>query len=462
MKSDDTYQATLDYLYSYVDFSLSRSFRNAPEHFDLGRMHDLMKAIENPEFEYPIIHIAGTKGKGSVAALCSSALFSGGYNVGLYTSPHLHDYAERIQINSEPISHEDLVNIVERVKPIIENIPKITTFEITTALALLYFANNNVDVAVLEVGLGGRLDATNVVIPTVSVITSLSYDHTYVLGDTLAEIAGEKAGIIKPGIPVVVSPQNDEALLVIEKIAYERSSPLVKVGLDCRFKPLDQSLDGQSLLIEAVETFHIHVGNVKTVDRDDTEPINLFIPLLGYHQVENAATAFTALRVFGERALPLEINSIREGFAKTEWPGRFEILCRDPLFVVDSAHNRDSINKLRFTIEDYFPGKEVILLFGASEDKDISGMISDLSPLIREVIATESYHPRAMEVEQIVNIVNELNKPVRCVPDVADALRVALKLTDDDALTLATGSLFIAAGAREAWMAREINRIDGK
>ena len=457
MKSNDAYQATLDYLYSFVDFSLSRSFRNAPEQFDLGRMYDLMNALGNPECEYPIIHIAGTKGKGSVAAFCSFALHAAGYRVGLYTSPHLHDYAERIQINGEPISHADLVTLVEQVKPVIESIPKITTFEITTAISLLYFAKKKVDVIVLEVGLGGRLDATNVVSPEVSVITSLSYDHTYVLGDTLAEIAGEKAGIIKPGIPVVVSPQKDEALLVLESIALERSSPLVKVGLDHKFQPINRSLDGQSLLIGPVETFPVDVEEVKTNNLGDSEPTNLYIPLLGRHQVENAATAFTALKVFSERALPIEVNAIREGFSETKWPGRFEILSKDPLIVVDSAHNPDSIKKLRSSIEDYFPRKEVILLFGASEDKDIYGMISDLSPLVREVIATESYHPRAMEVEHILEIVNELNKPVRCVSDVSDALSVALSLTDGHSLTLATGSLFIAAGVREAWIVKQKN-----
>lgn len=462
MVDDDKYQATLDYLYGYVDYSLSRSFRNAPEKFDLGRMRDMMTALGNPERKYHSIHIAGTKGKGSVAVFCSFALHAEGYRVGLYTSPHLHDYAERIQINGEPISHEELIFLVEQNKPVIESIPKITTFEITTAIALLYFAKKKVDVAVLEVGLGGRLDATNIVFPAVSVITSLSYDHTYVLGNTLKEIAGEKAGIIKSGRPVVVSPQEDEALLVIENLAHERSSPLIKVGLDYKFKALNHSLEGQSLLVGPADTFPTNINDDYFVESDDNELDNLFIPLLGRHQVVNAATAYTALRVFSNYALPIEGTAIREGFAKTIWPGRFEVLNRDPLLIIDSAHNRDSIKKLRLAIEDYFPGKEIVLLFGASEDKDIYGMILDLSPLIREVVATESYHPRAMEVEQIVEIVVDINKPVRCVPDVADALSVALSLTDDNTLTLATGSLFIAAGAREAWTALQNFGSDAK
>ncbi|MCK4900250.1 MAG: bifunctional folylpolyglutamate synthase/dihydrofolate synthase, partial [Anaerolineales bacterium] len=426
MKTEDEYQATLEYLYSFVDYSLSRSFRNSPDKFDLGRMRDLMAALGNPEQKYPSIHIAGTKGKGSVAVFCSFALRADGYRVGLYTSPHLHDYTERIQINGQPISHTELVSLVEQLKPVIESIPQITTFEITTALSLAYFANQKVDVAILEVGLGGRLDATNVVVPAVSVITSLSYDHTYVLGETLPEIAGEKAGIIKPGIPVVLSPQKEEARQVIESIAAERSSPLVQVGLDYKFIPLNHSLEGQSLLIGPAKTFPRIIEGGITNGGGDSEPVKLFIPLLGRHQVENAATAYTVLKVFSESAFPVGGTAICAGFSQTSWPGRFDVLNKDPILVVDSAHNRDSISKLRLTIEDYFPEKEIVLVFGASEDKDVYGMISELLPLVREVIATQSYHPRAMEVEYLVEITNKLNKPVRSVPDVADALEVAI------------------------------------
>jgi dihydrofolate synthase/folylpolyglutamate synthase len=276
-----------------------------------------------------------------------------------------------------------------------------------------------------------------------------------VLGNTLPEIAGEKAGIIKSGIPVVLSPQKEEARQVIESIAAERSSPLVQVGLDYKFIPLNHSLSGQSLLVVPSNTFAQKIEDGITYDGEEFGLMMLFIPLLGRHQVENAATAYTSLKLFGERVFPVSGTAIREGFSQTSWPGRFEVLNRDPILIVDSAHNRDSINRLRLTIEDYYPGMKIVLVFGASEDKDIYGMISELSPIIREVIATESYHPRAMEVEQIVEITKKLNKPVRSVPDVADAVEVAINLTEDNTLALATGSIFIAAGAREAWMARQ-------
>ncbi|MDX1377512.1 MAG: Mur ligase family protein, partial [Anaerolineales bacterium] len=243
------YNKALDYLYSFVDYSLKHSTELAKAEFNLNRMFALTEDLGNPQNTYPIIHVAGTKGKGSVSALCASALQAGGYKVGLYTSPHLLDYCERIQVNGEPISHELLIKLVEDLKPAVAKIPKLTTFEITTALGFLAFAKQGCSAAVIEVGLGGRLDATNIVTPKVSVITSLSYDHTAVLGDTLAEIAGEKAGIIKPGVPVVSSPQKKEALDVLERIAIKQKCEFVLVGKDVRFDKDNSSLDGQTIHI---------------------------------------------------------------------------------------------------------------------------------------------------------------------------------------------------------------------
>lgn len=224
MDIETRYNQALDYLYSFVDYSLKHSSELAKADFNLDRMFALMESLGEPQNKYPIIHVAGTKGKGSVSALCASALRAAGYKVGLYTSPHLEDYTERIRINGEPISHEQLIELVEEIKPHVAEIPKLTTFEITTALGFMAFAKFGVDAAVLEVGLGGRLDATNVVTPKVSVITSLSYDHMAVLGNTLALIAGEKAGIVKDGVPVVSAPQKDEALEVLLRVAKDRKS----------------------------------------------------------------------------------------------------------------------------------------------------------------------------------------------------------------------------------------------
>src|SRR5512143_518513 len=232
MNTEIAYNKALDYLYSFVDYSLKHSSELAKAEFNLDRMFALMEELGNPQMKCPIIHVAGTKGKGSVSALCASGLQVACYKVGLYTSPHLLDYCERIQINGEPISHDFMIELVEEIKPAVAKIPKLTTFEITTALGFLAFARQGCTAAVIEVGLGGRLDATNVVTPKVSVITSLSYDHMAVLGNTLAQIAGEKAGIIKEGVPVVSAPQKEEALEVLERVAKLNNSNIMLIGKD--------------------------------------------------------------------------------------------------------------------------------------------------------------------------------------------------------------------------------------
>ena len=224
MSNEQAYQDALEYLYTFVDFSLTRANRYSPDQFDLGRMREFADYLGRPQEKYPIIHVAGTKGKGSVSALCASALSAAGYRVGLYTSPHLQDFTERIQINGKALLKTDFVDLVNEIKPYLESGTKLTTFEISTALALLYFARMEANAVVLEVGLGGRLDATNIVVPEVCVITSISYDHSEFLGDTLAGIAGEKAGIIKSGVPVIVSPQKEEARIAIEKKAAEQAA----------------------------------------------------------------------------------------------------------------------------------------------------------------------------------------------------------------------------------------------
>ncbi|HNT55138.1 MAG TPA: folylpolyglutamate synthase/dihydrofolate synthase family protein [Anaerolineaceae bacterium] len=450
---DDAYQQSLDYLYSFVDYSLTHNLRFSPEKFDLARMHDLMARLDNPHQQYPVIHVAGTKGKGSTAAMIAAVLQSAGYRVGFYTSPHLEDFNERIQVNGESISRADLVDLVAQLRPHAAAVERITTFELTTALGFLYFARARVDVAVVEVGLGGRLDATNVVTPLVSVITSLSYDHMAVLGNTLAQIAAEKAGIIKPGRPVVLAPQKEEARLVVERIAAERAAPLTQVGRDVLFAPWTHSLEGQSLLIWSAEEQSLVDDFIESGGRSNWQPVRLTIPLLGHHQVENAATAYTALRTANAAGLPISEAAVQQGLRQTNWPGRFEVLRRDPPLVIDSAHNRDSALKLRLAVDDYFPGKRVVLLFGASEDKDIPGMFAELMPRVWQVIATQSIHPRAMPPEQLVALAHQFGVRARVVLPLEAALTEALQLAGSEALVLATGSIFVAAAVRSAWQA---------
>ena len=450
------YQEALDYLYSFVDYSLTRNFRYTADKFDLGRMRELMALSGDPQNCYPVIHVAGTKGKGSTAAIIASVLQAAGLRVGFYTSPHLQDYCERIQMNRAQISHEDFTALVAEIKPLVAQVEQLTTFELTTALGVLYFARQACDVAVIEVGLGGRLDATNIVDPLVSVITSLSMDHMNVLGDTLAKIAFEKAGIIKPGRPVVLAPQREEARVVVERVAEERHAPLVRVGQDYLFAPWTHSLDGQTLMVWRAEEQALVDQFVESGGQIPWEPLRLRIPLLGYHQVQNAATAYAALQVAREAGLPVSDAAIREGFAGVVWPGRFEVLQRSPMLVIDSAHNRDSALKLRLTLDDYLPGKGVILLFGASEDKDIEGMFAELLPRVRRVIATQSVHPRALSAEQLVTLAHQFGCPAQVVAPVEEALKTALQLAaQDESVVVAAGSLFIAAAVRSAWLEQQ-------
>ncbi|MEW6402032.1 MAG: folylpolyglutamate synthase/dihydrofolate synthase family protein [Chloroflexota bacterium] len=444
MDTETAYNLALDYLYSFVDYSLKHSSELAKADFNLDRMFALMDLLGNPQKKYPIIHVAGTKGKGSVSALCASALQAAGYNVGLYTSPHLEDYCERIQVNGEPIVHERMVELVEEIKPAVAQVEKLTTFEITTALAFMAFAKQNVNAAVVEVGLGGRLDATNIVTPCVSVITSLSYDHMLVLGDTLAKIAGEKAGIIKPGVPVVSSPQKDEALEVLLRIANERGCELTLVGRDVEFQRIAHALDRQRFKV-STGALRLRLAEPRSAQCE----VKLQIPLLGSHQVENAATAYTALKISG---LQLADADIRKGFSQVKWPARFQIVRGEPPVIFDSAHNQDSFQKLRETLEENFPGTQVYLIFGASEDKNIPGMFAEMKPKIKRLIVTRADHPRALEVEKIQGLADQAGVPHEAVIPVDAAFKRALELSSKDgSIVLSAGSMFVTAEVMTAW-----------
>jgi dihydrofolate synthase/folylpolyglutamate synthase len=437
MNVESAYNSSLDYLYSFVDYSLKHSSELAKADFNLDRMFALMDALGNPQTKYPVIHVAGTKGKGSVSALAASALSAAGRRTGLYTSPHLLDYCERIQIDGQPIPHADLAALVDEIRPAVARVEKLTTFEITTALGFLYFARRNVAAAVIEVGLGGRLDATNVVMPKVSVITSLSYDHMAVLGNTLAKIAAEKAGIIKRGVPVVSAPQKDEALEVLLRLAAERDAPLTLIGRDINFKPISHSLDGQAL---------------ELTDDLRRSTLSLQLPLLGAHQVENAAIAYAALKDSG---LDISDPAIRDGFARVRWPARFEVVRREPPVIFDSAHNQDSFARLCQALDDYFPGRAVYLIFGASEDKNIPGMFAEIAPRLKRLLVTKSAHPRALEPEAIQALARQAGIPNEAAVPVAAALGRALEMSEKDgSIVLSAGSMFVTAEVMSAWRKR--------
>lgn len=446
-----TYQQALEYIYSYADYSVERSYRYSAELFELQRVKDLLALLDNPQDQYKTYHIAGTKGKGSVSALISSALRAAGYKVGLYTSPHLIRFNERIQVNGKHVSDEQIVDLVNRVRPSVEAIDGLTVYEIVTVMGLLHFADCGVEYAAIEVGLGGRLDATNVITPLVSVITSISYDHMHLLGDSLSDIAREKGGIIKEGIPVVAAPQQYEAGRVIERIAEERNAPLVQVGRDWLFSTGSHGLEGQTLFIWSSEEQQLMDIYVESMGSEEWAPPRYEIPLLGYHQVVNTAVAYAALQSGRSNGIQLSEAQIKRGFKNVDWPGRFQIMSRKPMVIVDSAHNRDSALKLRLALEDYFPGQPVTMIFGASADKDITGMLAELLPRVSRIVATQADHPRAEKPELIAEIAHSHGFRVEVIRPMDEALLWAIEQARPGEVILAAGSLFVAAEAIEAW-----------
>ncbi len=435
------YQQALDYLFGHIDYSKSHAAMLEPENFDLGRVYRFMERLGNPHQAYPVIHIAGSKGKGSTAALCASALQAARYRVGLYTSPHVEAYTERFRIDGREISQASFVELVSKIKPAVRTVADLTAFEIEAGLAFWHFARSKIDVAVIEVGLGGRLDATNVVMPVVSVITPISYDHVPILGSTLAEIAAEKGGIIKPGRPLVLAPQPPEAARTLQQIAVERGAPLCRVGSEIQFEILETGLSGQRLTIIPAAPWSYVPGAVE-----------LEIPLLGPHQAENAATALAALLVGGQDEIRIDLESIRTGFARVAWPGRFEILQREPPLIIDAAHNRHSALRLRQTLDQYFSGYPVHLVFGALADKDVGGMLEELAPRLARLYACQSENPRRMPAAQIAAIAEQLGLAASVHQTIPDAVHMARqRQAAAGGLVLATGSLTTAGAVRTYW-----------
>jgi len=357
------FQEALDYLYSFVDYSIERSYRYSADVFDLGRVEELLARLGDPHLQYRSVHIAGTKGKGSVSALLESCLRTAGYRTGLYSSPHLERFTERIRVNGVEIGEDDVAHLVENIKPHVAAVDGLTTYELITAMGFLYFAEQSIDFAIVEVGLGGRLDATNVLMPLVSTITSISYDHMHLLGDSLSDIAREKAGIIKPGIPVVSSPQQYEVEVIFKEISEEQSSQLILVGKDWHFSPGNHSLIGQSLYIWSAEEQSLMDVFVESGGNEEWVPPRYETSLLGYHQVVNAATAYATLDILNKQGVEISENHIKEGFRTVSWPGRFDVISMEPIIVVDSAHNRDSALKLRIALDDYLPGQPITIIF---------------------------------------------------------------------------------------------------
>ncbi len=446
-----TYRQALDYIYSFTNFEITPASSYGTKTFDLTRMERLLAALGNPHTKFQSVHVAGTKGKGSTAAMIESILRTAGHRTGFFTSPHLHTFRERIRVGGELIPESAVVEGVEKIKPIVAQLTDVTSFEIMTALAFDYFAMVGVQIAVLEVGLGGRLDATNVVSPLVSVITSISYDHTAVLGKTLTEIGREKAGIIKPNIPAVTAPQHEEALAVIEAAARDKNAPLTIISQDLKFKvagfqyqviPDTVELDGQTFLWMKLDGRNLSLG---TWD----------LKLLGHHQLANAATALAAALVLRERGVAIPDDALQTGIANTQWEGRFEILRREPFVVIDGAHNADSAHQLLQTLTDVFPHARLHFIFGAYKDKDVNGMFAEILPYATSLILTRSHSPRATDPVQLAELAAPYNVETSIAPDLAAAMHDALTRVQREDVVCLTGSLSIVAQAREVWFSEQ-------
>jgi dihydrofolate synthase / folylpolyglutamate synthase len=429
------YQQALEYLLKFADYErISR----AGIVWDVKRIERLLGRLDNPQNYARSVHVAGTKGKGSTSAMIASVLKSAGYKVGLYTSPHLLSYTERIQVNGKPIAEADWAKLTEIIKPHVEaenrisDLGELTTFEIFTAMAFLHFRQVKADWQVLEVGLGGRLDATNVVKPQVCVITSISFDHMDVLGDTLAKIAGEKAGIIKPGADVVSAPQSPEALEVIERVCREKGVRLVKVGEDVTWERGEFDIEGQSFRVEGLKGEY-----------------DLWIPLLGEHQMENATNAVAACELLVERGARIKPEAIVEGLRRVDWPGRLQVLGKEPWVIVDGAHNAYSMLRMGEALERYFRFEKLTLILGFGGDKDVAGMTAETVKITGDIILVASKHPKAMKPEALLAEFRKHGVTPRLVDNVKEAVRLALDGAGYNDLVCAAGSIFVIAEVME-------------
>jgi len=403
--------------------------------WDLRRMRSLLARLGDPHLGRRTVHVAGSKGKGSVAAMAASILRKAGLRVGLYTSPHLHRFVERIAIDGEPIAPEEFGRLLGALRPQIEaedagGFGSVSTFEALTALAFVAFRERGVEAQVLEVGLGGRLDATNVLDANdVCAITPVSLEHTAVLGDTVAQIAAEKAGIITPGATVIMAPQRESAADVVRSVCAERGAALIETAQACALSRTKHDRDGQEFSL-----------------RTPRATYKLRLPLLGRHQLDNAATAVLAVEALG---IEIDEATLRDGLAAVRWPCRIEILKQRPLVVADGAHNRDSARRLAQTLRDDLGVREAVLVAGCSGDKDVGALAEELAPLATHVIATRSRHPRSRDARDIARAFAERDVLVAVEELAGMAVDAALAQAGPGEAIVVCGSLFVAAEARE-------------
>ena len=447
-----TKDEALDLIYALVDYSMTHAKDVSKDVFTLEPIRILCEKLGNPQNAYKVIHTAGTKGKGSVCAMLAASLQNAGFRVGLYTSPHLIHFNERIQVDGKMITDEELVDLTNRINEKVISIGHVSSFEFMTAMAFEYFRDKNVDIAVIETGLGGRLDSTNIVDPVLTVITSISLDHTSFLGDTIEKIAAEKAGIIKEGVPVICGCQPfPEAVQVIKETAAKRNSPFINVSDRYRF--INQRENGKdSMVIWRVEDQKLMEKWTEQQEKSYWKPAVIPLPLQGLHQMQNTAAVFAAITKLNSILNHIDLEKAYAGIANTFWPCRFELLCKEKPLVVDGAHNIDSIEKLCMVLDRNYGTKRIVCIFGASEDKALEPMISKLAPHVDSFIMTHANHPRAAKPTLLARIASEIGRKNRIAETLEDAYEIYDKEGNEDTCFLVTGSLFVAGGIREIYM----------
>ena len=461
------YKAALAYIEEFIDYERSPDFSRQARLYNLDRISQVLELLGNPHDKLQVVHIAGSKGKGSTAALIASVLTHAGYKTGLFTSPHLITPRERCRIDGELISKSDVAFYIEKLKPAIETVSasefgRVSFFEIYTTLAFSYFADKGTDFAVIEVGLGGRLDATNVVTPVVTVITPIGLEHTAILGETYTEIAGEKAEIIKQECPLALAPQHPEARAVFEKVASERKARIVEIkDFEATCKPILQETVQDSCvsaprLIQ--NTDGLPIAQQFDVETDSERYPQLTIPLLGYHQFINATTAVAAIECLKQDGYRVPKESVYAGLKNVQWQGRIQRIRSSPIVIVDGAHSPASMEALCRTLSQNFRYSRVTFIVSLMKDKNLIAIGTVISQMADFVIATQiPDNPRVMSAEALQDSWENVCEKITACPTPEEAITMALSDASPTDLICVTGSLYLVGQALEIFRPISLN-----